>query len=63
MSEHCKDTEKNFYHYYGGKAEGLQLALTYFGNGNERPMEEYVPDSAKFDEGFKTGKVVVKRGK
>lgn len=35
LSEHYKDTKENFYQYYGGKAEGLQLALTYFGNENE----------------------------
>lgn len=35
LSEHYKDTKENFYQYYGGKAEGLQLALACFGNENE----------------------------
>ena len=35
LSEHYKDTKENFYQYYGGKADGLQLALAYFGNKNE----------------------------
>ena len=43
LSEHYKDTKENFYQYYGGKAEGLQLALSYFGNGNKQPMEEQEP--------------------
>ena len=43
LSEHYKDTEENFYQYYGGKAEGLQLALTYFRNENEQPMKEQKP--------------------
>ena len=58
LSEHYKDTEENFHQYYGGKAEGLQLALAYFGNENEQSLEEYVPDSVKFNEGFKTGREV-----
>ncbi len=56
LSEHYKDTKENFYQYYGGKAEGLQLALAYFRNENEQPLEECVPDSVKFEEGFKTGR-------
>ena len=35
LSEHYKDTEENFYQYYGGKADGLQLALIYFGYEKE----------------------------
>jgi hypothetical protein len=43
LSEQYKDTEENFYQYYGGKAEGLQMALTYFENVNEQPLKEQKP--------------------